>query len=238
MLLPDKAILFSIELIRILIHPHFMNLICVSKCLFQPIITSESPSFCFTNTSEKDISKSKNRDFLVRKKKMTVQERLGSYRDMLLKVSQYIDQEDLVRMKFKCGNIIKKKQSEKINNVLDLFTSLEERGHLGPTNTAFLKDLLQTCCDGKVGGLYLLQQYEESGDNAHGQSDGQYPGLPPVPQQPPIVYDVSPENGRMQNATQQRNHPSKGYSVLLVSTSFKIPRVMSAVGGLILSIFY
>lgn len=87
-------------------------------------------------------------------------ERNNCYKNSLLEISSTIGNDDLIRMKFKSDSIIKKRQSEKIQNPLELFSALEERGYLSDKNVSFLKDLLQTCCAGKVDGLRILEAYE------------------------------------------------------------------------------
>lgn len=131
------------------------------------------------------------------------------YKDTLLEISHKIDKDDLERMKFKCDQVIKKKQNEKIAQPTDLFTALEERGFLSEINMAYLKDLLKTCCSGKIDGLRILESYD------HGNIPGYVPlvqqqGCAPVPQQsgqPQIVYVV--QNGSMPSGTQSVLQNSK-----------------------------
>lgn len=124
-------------------------------------------------------------------------DRYNAYKDMLLDLSQKIDKDDLHRMKFKCDQIIKKRQNEKIALPTELFTALEERGYLGETKLDYLKDLLKTCCSGKVDGLRVLESYalifipgyvpnEQTIFERSVQSQDQY--APGIPQQPQIVY--------------------------------------------------
>ena len=84
------------------------------------------------------------------------------YRDMLIDLAECIDDRALERMKFKCGNEVKKRESEEITTPLQLFTALEQRERLGPQNTEFLKQLLKTCMRGKVDSLRLLENYEST----------------------------------------------------------------------------
>nr|QBB20029.1 FADD [Ruditapes philippinarum] len=87
-------------------------------------------------------------------------ERHNSYKDMLLDVSLRIDKDDLQRMKFKCDQVIKKRQNEKISQPTELFTALEERGFLSETNLDYVKGLLKTCCGGKIDAIRALENYE------------------------------------------------------------------------------
>jgi hypothetical protein len=87
-------------------------------------------------------------------------ERHNSYKDMLLDVSLRIDKDDLQRMKFKCDQVIKKRQNEKITQATELFTALEERGFLSETNLDYVKGLLKTCCGGKIDAIRALENYE------------------------------------------------------------------------------
>jgi len=82
----------------------------------------------------------------------------------LVRISEVIDEEDLQRMKFKC-DFIMKRQRENIKTPLDLFQALQERGKLETTNTAFLVELLRTCCSGKVDGLNILSEYYQHAGN-------------------------------------------------------------------------
>ena len=134
-------------------------------------------------------------------------ERHNSYKDMLLDVSQMINKDDLQRMKFKCDQVIKKRQNEKITQPTELFTALEERGYLSETNLDYLKNLLKTCCGGKIDGIRALENYErvyipgfvptaQQGQAPPlGQSNVQLgPGIPQAPGQQ-IVYVV--QNGNI-----------------------------------------
>lgn len=144
-------------------------------------------------------------------------DRHNSYKDMLLDLSQKIDKDDLQRMKFKCDQIIKKRQNEKITVPTDLFTALEERGYLGESNLSYLKDLLKTCCSGKTDGLRVLEAYEHvfiPGYVPSGQqnveellqtSHGKYiPGIPQHLGQPQVVYVVQNGNTPSGAPTVQR----------------------------------
>lgn len=132
---------------------------------------------------------------------------VDSYRNMLLSVSQTIDNEDLQRMKFRCSEIVKKRQSEKIKTVLDFFSALEERSSLGINNLSFLKELLSSCCSGKTDGLRIIDQYE-GGGGQWGQPFGAVSQPPPPSQpQPQIVYVVqsgAPVPNGIPNFTQSK----------------------------------
>ena len=82
------------------------------------------------------------------------------YRDMLIDVAECIDDRALETMKFKCGNEIKKRESEEITTPLQLFTALQQRERLGPYSMEFLKQLLKTCMCGKVDALRIVENYE------------------------------------------------------------------------------
>ncbi|KAL4239938.1 hypothetical protein ACF0H5_000734 [Mactra antiquata] len=130
-------------------------------------------------------------------------DRLNSYRNFLIEVSTVISEEDLARMKFKCDSVIKKRQSEKIKSSLELFTALEERGYLSETNVSYLKDLLKSCCGGKVDGIRILESYERCytpgyippghpGPGLAGVTNlpGHVPFFPAGSGQPNVVYVV------------------------------------------------
>ena len=82
------------------------------------------------------------------------------YKDMLIDVAECIDDQTLQRMKFRCGNDIKSRESEEIKTPLHLFTALEKRELLDIHKTDILKDLLEKCAAGKVDGLRLVERYE------------------------------------------------------------------------------
>ncbi|KAH3872045.1 uncharacterized protein LOC127868658 [Dreissena polymorpha] len=123
------------------------------------------------------------------------------FNDTLLDLSRLIDDEDLLRMKFKSSGEVNigKKQGEKITNPLHLFTALEERGHLGPHNTDYLKTLLINCCSGKTDGLRVLESYEQRRDtfanpygNGYLPAQG-YTAVPELAPQPQTVPASGPQ---------------------------------------------
>ena len=130
------------------------------------------------------------------------------FREILLELSHQIDQNDLQKMKFMCQDIIKKRQSEKITDVLELFVALEERGKLEYNNVSFLKTLLMYCTSGKINGLRVLERYEQRypgvapGNDVYRNAppfQGSAPG-PGVPgSQPPQVVYVVQNQGPVQN---------------------------------------
>lgn len=141
-------------------------------------------------------------------------DRHNHYKDMLLDLSQKINKDDLQRMKFKCDQIIKKRQNEKITIPTDLFTALEERGYLGESNLSYLKDLLKTCCGGKIDGLRVLDAYErvfipgqQNVEQLLETSRGKYiPGIPQHLSQPQVVYVVQNGNTPSGAPTVQREY--------------------------------
>ena len=74
----------------------------------------------------------------------------------------------------------------------------------------FLKDLLKTCCHGKVDGLRLIEQYEYSlspGGMAPPQVNNIIPGSTNgvVGGQPQIVYVVQGNQDLLQQIPRERN---------------------------------
>ena len=122
----------------------------------------------------------------------------SDYRDMLINVGELVDENKnyLEAMKFRCKSIIKGKESEGINSALHLWTALEKREWIGPHNTAFLKELLNTCMKGIMPPLRLVENYEaQAGIQGQQRQHQQNIGLPhpqqqydPVP--PQVVYHV------------------------------------------------
>ena len=119
----------------------------------------------------------------------------SGYRDMLINVGELVDENKnyLEAMKFRCKSIIKGKENEGIHSALQLWTALEKRELIGPNNTVFLKELLNTCMKGIMPPLRLVENYE-----AYAGVQGQRPHQQnvlylqqqhaPVPQQ--VVYHV------------------------------------------------
>lgn len=140
----------------------------------------------------------------------------GAFRDMLVSLSSVLDDEDLQKMKFKCSDIIKKRQSERIKNALDLFSALEERGKLKPDNTTFLSELLRSCCAEKVDGLRIVAQYMNGG--FHGTAFDPNSHNPPnvQPQQPQVIYVINNVQSDLPNGRpfqQQRKYCNKLMSI-------------------------
>ena len=122
----------------------------------------------------------------------------SDYRDMLINVGEYVDENKkyLDAMKFKCKAIIKGKESEGITSSLGLWEALEKRELIGPRNTVFLKELLQTCMKGIMPPLRAIENYEvnmgiqaqQVQHPAHRQQFQQQ--QPHAPHPPQVVYLV------------------------------------------------
>lgn len=125
------------------------------------------------------------------------EQRFNMYKDMLLELSPTIDSDDLQRMKFRCDKIIKKRQSEKINQPTDLFTALEERGYQSVTDVTFLRELLSKCCAGKTDGLRILDAYGQRYIPSYDPLVQHPPAGPLRTDGPQVVY-VVPNNPNLE----------------------------------------
>ena len=87
----------------------------------------------------------------------------GAYKDMLISVADLVDEDrsTLETMKFKCDSFIKGRERDQIKSAIQLWTALEKREYLGPSNTKFLKELLNSCMRGHVEALIVLENYEQ-----------------------------------------------------------------------------
>lgn len=87
----------------------------------------------------------------------------GRYKNMLIEVADVVDQETSVleSMKFICDKIIKGRERDQIKSAIQLWTSLEKREYLGPSNTNFLKELLKSCFREKTEALKIVERYEQ-----------------------------------------------------------------------------
>ena len=82
------------------------------------------------------------------------------YRQMLAELSKQIRPAEVNAMKFMCAEIIPKRRQEEIQTSLELWEALEERDELSSTNTAFLRELLQSSTDNRTDLINILNSYE------------------------------------------------------------------------------
>lgn len=66
-----------------------------------------------------------------------------SFNALLLKISDQLSESQLAKIKFLCGDMIGKKDMEKIKNGIELFQILSERRKLGPDDMDYLLELLK-----------------------------------------------------------------------------------------------
>jgi len=127
----------------------------------------------------------------------------GIYRIMLLDVANYIEDDDLKRMKFRCDSFVKKAESQRITLATEFFTALEQRERLGPRKIELLKELLKTCCQGRLEALRVLEKYERELGLPVAPQVNQHNGYPGAGAQVPppqvvYVYQDNIQPGRQQ----------------------------------------
>ncbi|KAL4239713.1 hypothetical protein ACF0H5_000517 [Mactra antiquata] len=139
-------------------------------------------------------------------------QRQNMYKHVLIQVSDLIDQESLEKMKFRCGEIICRREREKIKSPLELWSSLETRERLGVKNLHFLKDLLTSCLDRLTAtrAISLVHSYESTSSGVGGlhgyQANGANNSMPRnVPANPglftpslPPMIDIRQSNNVFQ----------------------------------------
>ncbi|CAG2221198.1 FADD [Mytilus edulis] len=79
------------------------------------------------------------------------------FNSMLIDVAKHLTADDIHRMKFMCKDIVKKRDMEKVETALDLFTELQSREKLTANNTSFLKQLLDKC--EKLNAISVIEQF-------------------------------------------------------------------------------
>lgn len=67
---------------------------------------------------------------------------MDPFKALLLEISNQLSKDQLDKLKYLCQDEIGKRQTEKIDNGISLFTTLTERGKLGADNTELLGQLL------------------------------------------------------------------------------------------------
>ncbi|VDI34998.1 FAS-associated death domain protein [Mytilus galloprovincialis] len=82
------------------------------------------------------------------------------FNSMLIDVAKHLNDDDIHRMKFMCKDIVKKRDMEKVETALDLFTELQSREKLTANNTSFLKQLLDKC--EKFNAIRVIDQFENN----------------------------------------------------------------------------
>lgn len=88
------------------------------------------------------------------------------YRRMLTDLAQRLRSDEINSMKFMCNDKIPKSKQEEINTGVDLWDALEERDLLGPTDTRFLRYILESATNRRIDVLNILAVYENGGGPA------------------------------------------------------------------------
>uniref|UniRef100_A0A3B4ATA8 Fas (tnfrsf6)-associated via death domain n=1 Tax=Periophthalmus magnuspinnatus TaxID=409849 RepID=A0A3B4ATA8_9GOBI len=65
-----------------------------------------------------------------------------TFNTLLLEISSHLSKEQLESLKFLCGDVIRKRDQEKVDTGIKLFQMLMQRAKLGPDNTEYLSRLL------------------------------------------------------------------------------------------------
>lgn len=81
----------------------------------------------------------------------------SGFRAMLLEISDKLSADNVVKLKFLCQDI-GKKRLEKINKGFDLFECLIERAQIGPENMDLLRKHLNTI--GQTVLIEIIEDYE------------------------------------------------------------------------------
>lgn len=89
----------------------------------------------------------------------------SEFNAVLLNISEQLSKEQLQSMVFLCKGIITKKDSEKIDTGLKLFTLLMERAKLGVDNTDFLCEKLE-----QIHRQDLAAKIQPSPEQCHGEN--------------------------------------------------------------------
>lgn len=89
----------------------------------------------------------------------------SEFNAVLLNISEQLSKEQLQNMVFLCKGIITKKDSEKIDTGLKLFTLLMERAKLGVDNTDFLCEKLE-----QIRRPDLAAKIHPSAEQCHGEN--------------------------------------------------------------------
>lgn len=86
----------------------------------------------------------------------------AAYKNMLIDLADVIDQDLTVleTMKFRCDKFIKGRERDQIKSAIHLWTALEKREYLGPSNISFLKDILKSCMRGQTEVFNIVENYE------------------------------------------------------------------------------
>ncbi|XP_052069935.1 FAS-associated death domain protein-like [Mytilus californianus] len=111
------------------------------------------------------------------------------FNSMLIDVAKHLNEDDMKRMKFLCKDIVKKRDMEKVETPLDLFTELQSREKLTVNDSSFLKQILNKC--EKLNAIGVIEQFENNRLN-HPVGNGEVP------------MDVSPG---VRNQALQQAHP-------------------------------
>ncbi|XP_033847647.1 protein FADD [Periophthalmus magnuspinnatus] len=94
-----------------------------------------------------------------------------AFNTLLLDISSHLSKEQLESLKFLCGDVIRKRDQEKVDTGIKLFQMLMQRAKLGPDNTEYLSRLLT-----EVQRQDLRDKLQSFRGDAPGDAPGGAPG--------------------------------------------------------------